>query len=87
MAIGSNVLGEPGGPLVGFLDGGGGDDLLDPLTDLIGKINDLVKFALRGGDVGSNIEGTGQVKVTILIDFTIGGKLGKLGLGGLGNHP
>ena len=49
MAIGSDVLGEPGGPLVGFLDGGGGDDLLDPLADLIGKINNLVKFALRGG--------------------------------------
>jgi len=33
---------------------------------------------------GSNIEGTGQVKITILIDFTIGGKLGKLGLGSHG---
>ena len=54
------------------------------LADLIRKINNLVKFALRGGDRDSNIEGTSQMKVTIFIDFTIGGKLGKLGLGGHG---
>jgi hypothetical protein len=84
MARRSDVLGEAGGPLVGLLDGGGGDDQLDPLADLIGKINDLVQFVGGGDKTGSNIEGTGQVKVTILIDFTIGGKLGKLGLGGHG---
>ena len=80
----SNFLGEPGRSLVGLLDGGGGDGLLDPLPDLVGKINDLVKFVHFGSDVGSNIEGTGQVKVAILIGFTIGGKLGRLGLGGHG---
>jgi hypothetical protein len=85
MAMGGDFLGESGGPLVGFGDGGDGDGLLDPLTDLIGKINDLVKFTLGGGDFCPNLKGAGEVERTIdFFGFTIGKKPGKLNWGGHG---
>jgi hypothetical protein len=84
VAMGSDLLGESGGTLVGLFDGCGGDILLDQLPDLVGKINNLVKFAGGGGNVSSNIEGTGKVEKAVFIDFTIGGNLGKLSLGGHG---
>ena len=53
------------GGLGGISFDGGGDGLLDQLPYLVGKINDLVKLAHCGSDVGLKVKGAGEVERTI----------------------
>ena len=75
------------GSLIGTFDGDGGDFLFEQLSDVVSEIDDLVELTGGGNDVGSNGKGSDEMKGAIITDLTIGGKLGKSGLGGHGNPP
>jgi hypothetical protein len=68
--------------LVGTLDGDAGDFLFESLSDVVGEVDDLIEFVDGGCDVGSYIEGAGEMEVSLVVDFTVGANLGRLNLGG-----
>jgi len=87
MKLWGDFLGELCGTLIGTLDGDDGDFLFEELSNVIAEGDDLVEFVGGGSNIGSDGEGSDEVKGTVITDFTVGGKLGKLRLGGHGHHP
>jgi hypothetical protein len=47
------------------------------LSDLIGELDELIKFLWRGLNVGSNAKGAGEEERAVLfVDLTVGVKMG-----------
>ena len=84
----SNFLGKVSSANVRMLESGEGNVLFENLSDVIGNVDDLVKFARGRGEGVGDGEGAGEVESAIdVIDFTMGGKRDRLVCGGSGIHP